>query len=140
MSISTKYPVIAAAGFSIGCMGRFFGGYDLLLQTLIVFMAVDVLSGIASAAVFKSSSKTRTGRLESRAGFQGLIRKGCCLLLVIIGVHLDSLLNTGGFTRDAVLIAFIANELISILENMGKMGVKMPAAIANALEALNKKQ
>jgi toxin secretion/phage lysis holin len=112
----------------------------MLLQTLVLFMAIDLISGIISAVVFKCSTKTETGRLSSRAGIQGLFKKGSCLLLIIVAVHLDVLLGTNSLTRDAVIIAFCMNELISILENMGSMGIKMPAPLVNALENLHKKQ
>jgi toxin secretion/phage lysis holin len=131
---------LSAAGLSVSILCRFFGGLDMLLQTLLLFMAVDLISGVVSAVVFKCSDKTETGRLSSRAGFKGLIKKGCCLMLIVVAVHLDVLLNTNSITRDAVIIAFCLNELISILENMGSMGIKMPAPLINALELLCKKQ
>ena len=131
---------LASAGFGISAVTQVFGGFDTLLRTLLVFMAVDFVSGIAAAVVFKTSDKTDTGRLSSRAGFEGLIKKGCCLLLIAVAVHLDALLGTNSFTRDAVIIAFILNELLSILENMGRMGIKLPAALTNAMEMLNKRQ
>ncbi|MCL2217679.1 MAG: phage holin family protein [Defluviitaleaceae bacterium] len=131
---------IAASGFAASVLAHVFGGLDMLLRTLLVFMAIDIISGFVVAAVFKCSDKTGTGRLSSQAGLQGLVRKGGCLTLVAIAVHLDALLGTNSLTRDAVIIAFSLNELLSILENMGRMGIKMPAPIINAIEALSKKQ
>ena len=55
-----------------------------------------------------------------------------------MGVHLDMLLDTGSLARDAIIIAFIISELISIVENMGKMGIKLPPIICSAIELLNK--
>ncbi|MCL2357071.1 MAG: phage holin family protein [Defluviitaleaceae bacterium] len=127
---------ITATGFAASAASHLFGGFDMLLQTLLIFMAIDMITGITSAVVFKCSDKTETGRLTSRAGFKGLIKKGCCLLLIVVAVYLDAILDTGSLTRDAVIVAFCLNELISILENMGKMGIKMPAPIVNALEML----
>jgi len=127
------------AGFAISTLGHFFGGFDMLLRTLLMFMAIDFISGIIVAAVFKCSEKTETGRLSSIKGLQCLFRKGGCLTLVAIAVHLDALLGTNSLTRDALIIAFSLNELLSILENMGRMGIKMPAPLTNAIEMLSKK-
>ncbi|MCL2840565.1 MAG: phage holin family protein [Defluviitaleaceae bacterium] len=131
---------IAVLGFVVSSLGHVFGGIDMLLRTLLIFMAIDMVSGIVASAVFKCSDKTETGRLSSKAGLKGLVRKGGCLTLVAIGVHLDILLGTNSLTRDALIIAFSLNELLSILENMGRMGIKMPAPIINAIEILSKKQ
>lgn len=131
---------LSAAGLAASFLGRAFGGFDLLLQTLVLFMAIDLVTGIVSAVFFKCSTKTETGRLSSFAGLRGLIKKGCCLLFIVAAVHLDELLGTQSLTRDAVIIAFCLNELISILENMGHMGIKMPAPILNALETLSTKR
>jgi len=129
----------AVTGFAISTFGHFFGGFDMLLRTLLMFMVIDFISGIVVAAVFKCSEKTKTGRLSSQTGLQCLFRKGGCLTLVAIAVHLDALLGTNSLTRDALIIAFSLNELLSILENMGKMGIKMPAPLTNAIEMLSKK-
>jgi toxin secretion/phage lysis holin len=131
---------ITVAGLAASMMSIAFGGFDKLLQTLLLLMAVDMISGIISAVVFKCSTKTESGRLSSRAGLQGFFKKSCCLLLIIVAVHLDALLGTESLTRDAAIIAFCINELISIMENMGHMGIKMPAPIMNALEMFGKKQ
>ena len=127
-------------GFTASLINYAFGGFDMLLQTLLLLMAVDFISGVVSAVFFKKSKKTETGKLSSAASIRGLFKKGCCLLLVVVAVHLDMLLGTNSLTRDAVIIAFCLNELISILENMGNMGIKMPAPIINALELLDKRK
>jgi toxin secretion/phage lysis holin len=131
---------LSAAGLAASFVCRFFGGFDMLLQTLLLLMAVDFVSGVICAAVFKCSHKTETGKLSSRASLKGFFKKGCCLMLIVVAVHLDALLGTNSLTRDAVIIAFCLNELISIMENMGCMGINMPAPLLNALEMLGKKQ
>ena len=94
------------------------------LQTLLIFMAIDWFTGgFLLPAVFKKSPKSENGTLESRAGWKGLCRKGMTMLFVLIGARLDILVGTGYF-RDAVCIAFIANEALSIIENAGLMGGK----------------
>ena len=140
METMEKGFALTAAGLTASILSRLFGGFDMLLQTLLLLMAVDMISGITSAVFFKCSDKTESGKLSSLAGLQGLIKKGSCLLLIFVAVHLDALIGTNHLTRDAVIIAFCLNELISILENMGGMGIKLPAALTNALDMLGKKQ
>ena len=123
----------------IGMIGSFiaslFGGFDAALVTLLIFMTLDYISGIIVAGVFKNSRKTENGALESGAGWKGLCRKGMTLVIVLIAVRLDIVIGTT-YIRDAVCIAFIANETISIVENAGLMGVPIPAAITKAIEVL----
>jgi len=115
-----------------------FGGWSAALTTLIIFMAIDYISGLVLAGVFHRSSKTESGALESKAGWKGLCRKGLTLLIVVVASRLDVMLGTT-FVKDAVCIAYICNEALSILENAGLMGVPIPKAIKNAIEILKKK-
>jgi toxin secretion/phage lysis holin len=128
---------------TIGVIGSFiaflFGGWTASLTTLLIFMGIDYLSGIVLAGVFHQSPKTATGTLESRTGFKGLIRKGMILLFVWVGYRLDLTVGTT-YIKDAVCIAFIANELLSIVENAGLMGIPIPAVITNAIDILKKKE
>jgi len=140
MNCIVKTSTFTAVGLFASMVSSLLGGFDALLQALLVFMAVDIISGWTSAIAFKTSDKSQTGRLSSAAGFRGLVKKGCILLIIIVAVYLDILLGTSGITRDAVIIAFALNELVSIMENMSKMGIKMPKPIANALDILNKKE
>lgn len=127
---------------SVGIVGSlvtsFFGGWTASLTTLLIFMGIDYLSGLVVAGVFHNSPKTATGTLESRAGLKGLIRKFTMLLFVLIGHRLDVAVGTS-YIRDAICIAFTANELLSIVENAGLMGVPIPAVITNAIDILKKK-
>ncbi len=126
----------------IGVLGGFvtmmFGGWSDALITLIVFMAIDYSTGLIVAGVFKKSKKSESGALESRAGFKGLCRKGVALLIVLVAVRLDIFMHTS-YIKDAVIIAFIANESISIIENAGLMGIPIPSAIAKAIDVLKEK-
>ena len=101
-------------------------------------MGIDYVTGLMVAGLFHRSAKSETGALESRAGWKGLCRKGMTLLIVIIAHRLDLMLGTT-VIRDAVVIAFVANETISIVENAGLMGVPIPAAITKAIDVLNAK-
>lgn len=127
--------IIGAVGSAIAYL---FGGWDSGMIALIAFMAVDYITGIIVAAVFKKSNKTENGGLESKAGFKGLCRKGVILLFVLIGYQLDNVIGVD-YIRNAIIIAFIANEVISITENAGLMGIPIPAVITKAIEILKNK-
>ena len=126
----------------IGVVGSFvaslFGGWDAALMTLVIFMGIDYVTGLIVAGVFHNSEKTANGALESRAGWKGLCRKGVTLLVVLVACRLDLVMGSN-FIRDAVVIAFIANETISIIENAGLMGIPIPAAIMRAIDILKNK-
>ena len=118
--------VISAMIGAIGALfTSLFGGWDTGMTTLIIFMAIDYLAGLVVAGVFKQSQKSDSGALESRAGWKGLCRKGMSLLFVLIAYRLDWMIGTD-YIRNAVVIGFCANELISIVENAGLMGLPLP--------------
>ena len=127
---------------AVGVVGSFiaslFGGWTASLTTLLIFMAIDYVTGLVVAGVFHNSPKTETGTLESRAGLKGLIRKCTVLLFVLIGYRLDVAVGVT-YIKDAVCIAFMANELLSIVENAGLMGLPIPNVITNAIDILKKK-
>jgi toxin secretion/phage lysis holin len=127
---------------TIGLCGSFiagcFGGWDTGLVTLLIFMGIDYMSGLVVAGVFHNSNKTKTGALESRAGWKGLCRKCMTLLFVLIAYRLDLALGVN-YIRDAVIIGFMANELISIVENAGLMGLPLPEVINKAIDILTQK-
>ena len=134
-----KISIMTGIGFVGSFLASLFGGWDAALTTLILFMGIDYLTGLIVAGVFHNSGKTENGSLESRAGWKGLCRKGVTLLIVLIGCRLDLVMETN-FIRDGVVIAFIANETISIIENAGLMGIPIPSVITNAIEVLKKKE
>ncbi len=72
-----------------GTIAYFFGGWDQALVTLIIFMAIDYISGLIVAGVFHNSKKTESGTLESRTGWKGLCRKCMTLLFVLVAYRLD---------------------------------------------------
>lgn len=114
------------------------GGWDAVLNLLVAMMATDYITGLVVAAVFKRSNKSESGTLDSKAGFRGLVKKCAILLLVYIAVLLDAAVGTH-YVRSAVVLFFIGNEGLSLLENIGLMGVKYPAFLRNMLEALRDK-
>ena len=127
--------MIGAIGALIASL---FGGWDTALATLMIFMATDYVTGLIVAGVFHTSQKSENGALESRAGWKGLCRKGVTLLVVLVACRLDLITGTN-FIRDAVIIAFICNETISIIENAGLMGIDIPPTLTAAIEVLKKK-
>ncbi len=115
-----------------------FGGWSTAMATLLIFMGIDYLSGLVVAGIFHASPKSAGGALESKAASKGLIRKGMALLVVLIGARLDLMLGTN-YIRDGIVIAFCVNELLSIVENMGLMGVPFPEPLKNAIDILKNK-
>lgn len=114
------------------------GGWDSGLATLIIFMAIDYIMGLIVAGIFRNSPKTQSGTLESRAGWKGLCRKCVTLLLVLVAHWLDIIIGVN-YIRNAVIIGFVANELISIVENAGLMGIPLPSVLNSAIDILIKK-
>jgi len=129
--------ILTVCGAVGSAVAAAFGGWTAALTTLVIFMGVDYLTGFIVAGVFHASPKSETGALESRAGFKGLCRKGLILVLVLISHRLDMIFG-GNYIKDGVCIAFIANELISIVENAGLMGVPIPKIITKAIDMLHK--
>ena len=134
-----KDSVLVALSIAGSFIARALGGWDTALQTLIILMAVDYITGILIAAVWQRSNKSKTGALESRAGFKGLIRKGLILLVVLIGVQLDAIIGLQAFCRTAIVLFFCGNEGLSIVENLGIMGLPLPDFIKSKFEQLRDK-
>lgn len=133
-----KTKICTVVGTIGSAVVAFFGGWDAGMITLVTCMVVDYLTGLMVAMVFHNSPKTESGALESRAGWKGLCRKGTTLLVVLVAYVLDMLIGTD-YISDAVIIGFVANEVISIIENAGLMGIPMPAAIKKAIDILTQK-
>lgn len=130
--------ICVGLGAVVGFIATMLGGWDKGLETLVIFMAIDYISGFVVAGIFKRSHKTETGALESRASWKGLCRKCMTLLLVLVAHRLDLAMSIT-YCRDAVVIGFVINEALSIIENAGIMGVPYPEPIRKALEVLGKK-
>ena len=134
-AVHIKNSVLAALAAVGTFVAHALGGWDAAMQVLVALMAADYLTGILVAAVWQRSNKSATGALDSKAGFKGLLKKGMILLLVWLGVLLDNALGAA-YIRTAIIIFFIGNEGLSLLENLGLMGVPFPAFLKRALEAL----
>lgn len=133
-----KNGICTAVGIMGGFIASLFGGWNAALTTLILFMCIDFVSGLVVAGVFHKSNKSDTGTLQSFAGWMGLCRKCMTLLFVLIAYRLDLAIGVT-YIRDTVIIGFIANELISIIENAGLMGLPLPEVITQAIDILKKK-
>lgn len=134
-----KTAVLAAIGTIGGGIAALFGGWTSAMTTLIIFMVIDYITGIIVAGVFHRSGKSKSGALESRAGFKGLCRKGMILLILLVACRLDLMLGTG-YIKDCVCIAFVVNETLSIIENAGLMGVPIPQVLIKAIDVLKAKE
>lgn len=135
---AVKNGVLAALAAVGSWIANALGGWDASLQVLIALMVADYITGVLVAAVWHKSSKSSSGTLNSVAGFKGILKKCAILSLVWIGVLLDNATGAN-YIRTAVVLFFIGNEGISLLENLGLMGVPFPAFLQRALDALRDK-
>jgi toxin secretion/phage lysis holin len=139
MNISTiKIYFCTAMGVIGAFVSRLFGGWTEDMMTLVIFMAVDFVMGLVVAGVFHKSNKSQTGALNSHAGWKGLCKKCVIFVFVLIAHRLDMLLGSD-YIRTTTIIGFIANEMISIVENAGLMGIPLPEIITKAIEVLKHK-
>ncbi|MCR5703297.1 MAG: phage holin family protein [Eubacterium sp.] len=130
--------VCTITGIAGSIVTGLFGGWTSAMTTLLIFMSIDYISGLAVAGVFKKSKKSDTGALDSRAGWKGLCKKSMIMVFVLVGYRLDVEIGTH-YIKDAVCIGFMANELISIVENGMLMGLPIPTAITNCIDILKDK-
>lgn len=135
---SVKATILGIIGIAGSAAAHYLGGWDMALQVLVILMAADYITGILVAAVFNKSKKSTTGKLDSKAGFKGLCKKGMILIIVLVAHLLDEVSGTD-VIRNTAIIAYIANETISIIENADLMGVPIPSIIRKALELMQNK-
>lgn len=107
------------------------GGFDIAIQSLLIVMVVDYLTGIASAMYNKE--------LSSKIGFKGILKKFSYLCVVALSVVIDNLTGQSGVIRTLVIYFFVANDGLSIIENMAEMGVKLPQKLLDSLEQIKRK-
>lgn len=121
-------PVVAAVGAAISYL---YGGWDALLQVLLAVVVSDYVTGVMAAAV--------EGKLNSAVGMRGIAKKVMIFLIVALAHLADTVLGDSHMIRDATIFWYIANELLSIVENAGRIGVPIPPAISRAVEILRGK-
>lgn len=131
--------ILVTLGLIGSCISNFYGGLSVTITCLLFLMIVDYLMGIFNALFFKKSDKTETGGLSSKVGFKGIIKKGTILLFVLVGAELDKLIGST-YVKDGICIAFIVNELVSIIETGTLMGVPVPPVLVNCIDILKQKE
>ena len=131
-----RLKIFTGIGLAGSILASAFGGWDAALETLMLMMAADwITGGIILPVFFGNSPKSASGTLESRAGWKGMCRKGMTLLYVMIAARLDNLMGTT-YLRNAVCIGFIANEALSVMENAALMGVPLPDVLKKVIGVL----
>ena len=129
--------LIAFAGIG-SILAETFGGWDSFLKALVMFMAVDYVTGMTVALVFHKSQKTKNGGASSQVGYKGIVKKISMLLLVALAVRMDEISGTN-YIRNATIFFFLGNEGLSVMENLALMGVKYPEIFQKALEEIRTK-
>ncbi|MBE2923895.1 phage holin family protein [Anoxybacillus flavithermus] len=114
-----------------GVVGYLFGGWSELLGILLAFVVMDYVTGVLAAS--------KEGILRSAVGFKRIPKKIMIFLLVAVGHLIDRAVGTNGLFRDATIFFYLANELLSIIENAGRMGVPVPDRLTQAVEVLKGK-
>lgn len=107
------------------------GGVDIALQCLLIMIILDYISGIASAIYNKN--------LDSKIGLKGILKKFMYLIIVCVSVIIDKIVGNTGAVRTLVIYFFVANDGLSIIENMGKMGIPLPKKLIDTLNQLKNK-
>ena len=133
-----KDAILATLATAGSIVANALGGWDTALQVLVGVMVADYISGVLVALIWHRSDKTESGRLSSEAGFRGLAKKVGILVFVWVAAMLDGVIGRE-YVRTTVILFYIANEGLSVIENTAAMGVRYPAFIRRALEILRDK-
>ena len=126
-----KETISAFSAFIVGAISYFVGGFDMLLSVFMTIIVIDTLTGILKAK--------NAGQYESSLFRKGFFRKTAYLLAVVLTVQVDLLVGSNGVWRDIILTFFTVNESISIIENLGELGVSFPAQFTDAIKSLQEK-
>lgn len=119
-------------------MSWMFGAWSGDMTLLAVLMAVDFIMGLCVAGIFKSSEKSEKGAIDSRVAWRGLCKKVITWLIVLCAHRIDVALGIS-YIKTAAVVGFIANEAISVVENAGLMGIKLPKGVKEAFDVLIKR-
>jgi len=123
-----KYVFQVIVGGIGSALTYLFGGWSALLGILLAFVAIDYITGFLAAGC--------QGKLSSTVGLRGIAKKIGIFVLVAIAHLVDMALGDGSLIRDAAIFFYIANELLSIIENAGVLGVPIPDILLRAVETL----
>lgn len=125
---------------AIGAVAGLFGEWNQMLTILVVMMATDYLTGWIVAWCGRSP-KTESGGLSSKIGFIGLAKKGLILLIVLVATLLDRAIGAGtSVFQSSMVLYYIANEGLSVLENAALLGVRFPEKLRKALETMRERE
>jgi toxin secretion/phage lysis holin len=108
-----------------------FGGWSSLLEVLLAFVVADYITGMMAAG--------KEGKLNSEIGMKGIPKKVCIFILIAVAHLVDRTIGDANFFRDATIFFYLANELLSITENVGRIGLPIPDVIKRAVDVLGKK-
>ena len=112
-----------------GIVTYLLGGWDIALITLAVFMVLDYITGMCASYI--------TEEWNSETGSIGLVKKGTIILLIVLGVFLDRIVTGDAWIfRNIIVMFYIGNEGLSVIENCGRIGLPIPKRLLNALEQL----
>lgn len=132
--------IIKATAAVGGAIAGLFGEWTVTLTILVVVMATDYISGCIVAACGKSP-KSESGGLSSKVGFIGIAKKGFIMLLVLLATMLDKAIGNGPMVfQSSLVLYYIANEGLSILENAALLGVRFPEKLKRALESMREQE
>ena len=106
------------------------GGFDVAISCLLIAIILDYISGIIKAFINKN--------LSSNIGFRGIVKKVAILIIVMLAVLVDRVAGETGAIRTLVIYYFVANEGLSIIENLGEAGIPIPKKLKEALKVLKK--
>lgn len=120
--------IIAVGGSAASFL---FGGWSSLLSILLAFVVIDYITGVAAAA--------KEGKLNSTVGGWGIAKKVSIFVIVAVAHLVDTALGDAHLFRDAAVFFYISNELLSLLENSGRLGAPIPPALQKAVEVLKGK-
>lgn len=126
---------VGAIGIVGGFINYLVGGFDTAVMTLILFMVIDYIFGATVAVVFKNSTKTNNGKYSSYVAIKGIVKKCGYLILIIIGAQIDILIGKE-ICRSVVTFGLIANEGVSIIENVALTGARIPQRLKDVLEVM----
>lgn len=124
------YHIIVTSGGALA--SYLFGGWSALLGILIGFVSMDYLTGVLAAAI--------KGELSSEVGLKGIAKKVCIFAVIAVANFIDATLGNQHVLRDAAIIFYMSNELLSIIENVGRAGIPVPEQIKKAVKILQNKK
>jgi len=124
------------AGSAVGVLGAAitfaFGHWTEAMTFLLIAIVIDIVSGI-------SASRKEGRGLNSAIASVGFAKKGLMFLVIILSHRIDVLMELNAVVASAAVYFYIANELVSITENLGRAGVPLPDKLTDIIDVLKRK-